>query len=119
MMMIIALLIKIYLYSENPHEAKHHYFIKKREKNDLQNLKYLKAFIEYSNNMLEVYKNIEEYNPSRKSNVLIVLHHMISDMISYKKFSPIVTKLFIRGRKLNTFMFLLHNLISKYQKMQD
>ena len=94
-------------------------YVKKREKSDLQNLKYPKAFIEYSNNMLEVYKNIEEYNPSRKSNVLIVLHDMISDMISNKKFSPIVTELLIRARKLNTFTFLSHNLISKYQKMQD
>ena len=119
MMMIVALLIKIYLYSESPYEAKHHYLIKKREKSDLQNLKCPKAFIKYSNNMLEVYKNIEEYNPSRKSNVLIVLHDMISDMISNKKFSPIVTDLLIRGRKLNTFTFLSHNLISKYQKMQD
>ena len=43
--MIIALLIKIYLYSENPYEAKHHYLIKKREKSDLQNLKYPKVLL--------------------------------------------------------------------------
>ena len=48
--------------------------------------------------MQNVCKNIEEYNPSRKCNVL---DDMIADMISTKKVCPIVTELFIRGRKLN------------------
>ena len=69
--------------------------------NGVKNLKDSKAFIEYSNNMQGVYKNIEEYKPSKTFNVLIVFDVMIVDMISNKKFSPIVTGLFIRGRKLN------------------
>ena len=44
-----------------------------------------KAFIEYSNNMPDVYKNIEEYNPDKKHKVLIVFDDMIADMISNKK----------------------------------
>ena len=44
-----------------------------------------KAFIEYSNNMQDVYKNIEEYNPDKKHKVLIVFDDMIADMISNKK----------------------------------
>ena len=60
-----------------------------------------KALIEHSNNMQNVYKNIEEYNPTRKCNVLIVFDDMIADMISNKKLNQIITKLFIRGRKLN------------------
>ena len=68
------------------------------QKNSLENLKDPKAF---TNNMPEVCKNIEEYNPSRKYNILIVLDDMIADMISNKKLSPIVTELFIRERKLN------------------
>ena len=32
--------------------------------------------------MQDVYKNIEEYNPSRKCHVLIVFDDMIADMIS-------------------------------------
>ena len=50
--------------------------------------------------MQNVYKNIEEYNPSRRSNVLI-FDDMIADMISNKNITPIVTELFIRRRKLN------------------
>ena len=60
-----------------------------------------KAFIEYSNDMQDVYKNIEDYNPGKKRKVLIVFDDMIADMINNKKLNPIVTELFIRGRKLN------------------
>ena len=50
--------------------------------------------------MQDVYKNIEEYNPGK---VLTVFEDMIAvmiNMISNKKLNPIVTELFIRGRKL-------------------
>ena len=67
-MMIIALLSKLYvqklyvqkLYVQDSYETKYLYLIKKREKNGLENLKDLKAFIEYSNNMQDVIKNIEK-----------------------------------------------------------
>ena len=39
-----------------------------------------KAFIEYLNDMQDVYKNIEEYNPGKKRKVLIVFDDMIADM---------------------------------------
>ena len=51
--------------------------------------------------MQDIYKNIEDYNPGRKCKILIVFDDMIADMISNKKLYPIVTELFIRGRKLN------------------
>ena len=68
--------------------------------------------------MQDVYKNIEECNPSRKSNVLIVFDGMIV-MIINNKLSSVVTELFISGRKLNISPVLSHNLISKYQNMLD
>ena len=57
--------------------------------------------MEYSNDMQDVYKNIEDYNPIKNRKILIVFHDMIADMISNNKLNPIVTELFIRGRKLN------------------
>ena len=57
--------------------------------------------MEYSNDMQDVYKNIEDYNPIKKRKVLIVFGDMISDMINNDKLNPIVTELFIRGRILN------------------
>ena len=50
--------------------------------------------------MQDVYKNIEDYNPGQKRKILIVFD-MIADMINNKKLHPLVTELFIRGRKLN------------------
>ena len=60
-----------------------------------------KAFIEYSNDMHDVYKNIDHYNPDKENKILIVFDDMIADMINNKKLNSIVTELFIRGRKLN------------------
>ena len=57
--------------------------------------------MEYSNDMQDVYKNIEDYNPRKKRKMLIVFDDMIADMINNNKFNPIVTELFIRDRKLN------------------
>ena len=47
------------------------------------------------------YKNIEEHNPNKKHKILTVFHYIIADMLSNKKLNPIVTELFISGRKLN------------------
>ena len=57
--------------------------------------------MEYSNDMQDVYKNTEDYNPMKKRKILIVFDDMIADMINNNKLNPIVTELFIRGRKLN------------------
>ena len=92
---------KIYPYAKDPYEAKYQYLIKKREKVGLDCYDDLKAFIEYSNEMQDVYKNIEDYNLGKKRKILTVFDYMIADMINNKKLNPIVTELFIRGRKLN------------------
>ena len=60
------------------------------------------------------YKNIEEYNPNKKRKILMVFDDMIPDSLSNKKLNPLVTELFINGRKL--LLFLLHNLILLFQK---
>ena len=51
--------------------------------------------------MQDVYKNIEDYNRRKKRKMLIVFDDMIADMINNKKLNPVVTDLFIRGKKLN------------------
>ena len=62
--------------------------------------------------MQDVYQVIEECNLGQKCKVLIVFDDMIADVINNKKLNPVVTELFIRGRKLN-ILFLLHNHILK------
>ena len=63
-----------------------------------------KAFIEYSSDMRNVYKNIDDYNPNQENKILIVFDDMIADMIHNKKLNSIVTEFFIRGRKINLFL---------------
>ena len=53
--------------------------------------------------MNDIYKNIEEYNPNNKRKILIIFDDMIVDMLPNKKLKPIVTELFIRGKKLKHF----------------
>ena len=92
---------KIYLYAKDPYETKYQYLINKREKVGLDHFDDPTVFKEYSNDMQDVYKNIEDYNPIKKRKVLIVFDDMIADMINHKKLNRVVTELFIRGRKIN------------------
>ena len=91
---------KIYLYAKDSYEAKYQYLINKREKVGQNHFDDPKAFIKYSNDMQDAYKNIEDYNPRKNCKVLIIFDDMIADMINNKKLNPRVTELFIRGRKL-------------------
>ena len=101
---------KIYLYAKNPYEAKYRFLINKTESIGLKHFNDRKAFIEYSNEMQDVYKNINEYNLGKKRKILIVFDDMIADMINNKKLNSIVTELFIRGRKLNiSLLFIIQS----------
>ena len=91
---------KIYLYAKYSYKAKYKLLINKRENTGLKYFNDSKVCIEYSNDMDDIYKNIEEYNPNRKRKILIVFDDMIADMLSNKKFNPIVTELFIKGGKI-------------------
>ena len=92
---------KIYLYAKDPYEGKYQFLINKRESVGLKHFNDHKAFVEYSNDMYDVYKNINNYNPDKENKILIVFDDMIADMINNKKLNSIVTESFIRGRKLN------------------
>ena len=45
----------------------------------------LKFFFEYSNDVDDIYKNIEEHNPNKKPETLMVFDDMIADRLSNKK----------------------------------
>ena len=89
------------------HMKKYQYLINKREKVGLNHFNDPKPFVEYSNDMQDAYKNIEDYNPIKKREILIIFDDMIADMISNNKLNLIVTELFIRGRKLNISIVLI------------
>ena len=95
------MLIKNFLYAKDPYEAKYKFLINKNESTGLKHFNDSKAFLEYSNDMDDIYKIVQEYNPNKKRKILIVFDAMVADVLSNKKLNPIVTELFIRGRKLN------------------
>ena len=75
---------KIYLYAKDPYEAKYQYLINKRESAGINHFSDPKALIEYSNDMHDVYKNINYYNPDKENKILIGFDDMIADMFITK-----------------------------------
>ena len=92
---------KIYLYAKDPYEEKYQYWINKKEGVGINHFNDSKAFIDYSNDIRNVRKNVDDYNPDKKNKILIVFDDKIADMIHNKKLTSVVSELFIRGTKLN------------------
>ena len=99
---------KRYLYAKDPYEVKYQYLINKREGVGINHFNNPKAFIEYSSNdMHDVCKSFDDYNPDKENDILIVFVDMIADMVHNKKLNSVVTELFIRGRKLNIYLVFI------------
>ena len=98
---------KIYLHAKDLYEEKYQYLINKRERVGINHLNDPKAFIEYSNDMHKVYKNIDNYNLNKENKILIVSDDMIADMINNKKLNSVVTELFI----ISYFSYLYYTII--------
>ena len=57
--------------------------------------------------MDDINKNIEEYTWNKKLKILMGFDDLIANMLSNKKLNPVVTELFIRGRKLNVSLVFI------------
>ena len=79
---------KIYLYAKDLSESNYQILIKKQEDVGTNHFNDPNAFIVLmcSNRMDDVYQNIDNYNPSRKTKILTVFDDMITDIMSNKKF---------------------------------
>ena len=64
---------KMYLYVKDSFESKYQLFINGREKVGIKKLKNSKTVIDYSQAIGDVYENLEDYNQTKRRNVLIVL----------------------------------------------
>ena len=89
------------MYAKGLYEAKYNFLIDKRESTELNHFNHFKVFIEYSNIIQNICKNIDEYNTDKECKILTVFDDMIADIINNKKVNSIVTELFIRGGKIN------------------
>ena len=66
--------------------------------------------------MDDIYRNIEEYIPSKNCKILIIFDNLIADMLSNKMLNPIVTELFIRGKKAKHFSSFYYIILFCYSK---
>ena len=73
------------LNAKESYESKYQCLINKREGVGINHFGDREAFIEYSNDMHDVYKNIDDYNPNKENKILIVFDDMIADMVHDKK----------------------------------
>ena len=92
---------KTYLYAKDLSEPKYKYLINKREQVGIKRLQNAKAFIEYSDDMNDVFENINGYNKKCDKKVLLVFDDMIADIEHNKNFKKVIKELFYRARKLN------------------
>ena len=92
---------KIYLYAKDLSEPKYEYLINKREQAGNKYFNDPTAFIKHSNDMNDVFTNIDDYSKQRKRKILIIFDDMMADIMNNKNVKAIVKELFIRFRKLN------------------
>ena len=67
---------------------------------EIKKLKISKEFIDYSQTIDYIQENLEDCDPSKKRKVLIVFDDVTTHIETNKMLSPVVTKLFLRGKKL-------------------
>ena len=75
---------KIYLYAKDLSEPKYEFLMKKRKDVGIKYCSDSNAFIECSNTMDDVFKNIANYNQSGNRKILILVDDMIADIMHYE-----------------------------------
>ena len=64
---------KTYLYAKDPYESKYQYLVNKTEGVGINHFNDPQAFSDYSNDMHDIYKNIDDYYPDKENKILIIL----------------------------------------------
>ena len=81
------------MYAKDLSEPKYEFLIKKCKYAGIKRLNDPNVFIESSNTMDDVYKNIDDYNPNRERKILIVFADMIANIMSNKGFQAVIKEL--------------------------
>ena len=87
------------MYAKDLSESKYQFLLENHENAGIKNYNDPTAFIKFSNNVDNVFSNIDDYNPKRNRKILF--DDMNVGIITNKKFQVIIKELFIRCRKLN------------------
>ena len=101
---------KIFLYTKHSYEAKYQFLITKREGVDLKGYNDPKVFIEYSNNIDDIYENSAECSPNKERKILIEFADVIVNMLSNKNFTSVVTESFNKSHLVIHQIFAMKTL---------
>ena len=98
------------MYTTDSFETKYQLLINKRESAGWRYFNDSKVFIKYSNELDDICKNIEDNSPNKKQKIMIIFDNFVADMRSSKTLNPILTELFMRGRKLSiSLVFIIQS----------
>ena len=89
------------MYAKDLEEPKYQLLIEKREQAGIKYVEDKNAFIEYSNNMDDIYDDINDYNKKRMRKVLIVFDDMILHVMSDNKAQQVLKERFIRNLNIS------------------
>ena len=93
--------------------------INKRKRVRLKEYNGSKAFPEHSNYMNHIYENIGEKIRYKECKILTLFDGMITDMLSNKKLTLLVTELFIKGKNLKvSLVFIVQSYFAEPQNIR-
>ena len=109
----------IYLYAKDLIKPKYEFLIKKCKDVGTNHFNDPNVFIECSNWMDDIDKNIDDYSPSWRRKTLIVFDNMIADIMSKKNFKSQSENYLLDAENWIFHLCLSHSLIFLFQKMSD
>ena len=84
---------------KDPYKAKYQLLIKKLESVSSKDFYNSKTIVEYSNDIDDIYENIDEYNSNGKVKDWLLLMIWLLICLTIKKLNAIVTQLFVWNKK--------------------
>ena len=83
------------------------------------NNKYMTCYDKNKESSCGNYWDVNNFLDGQYYLMIIIFNDMVADMLSNKKLTPIVTELFIRGRKLNISLVFITKSYFAFQKILD
>ena len=95
------------MYAKDLSEPKYEYLIKNHKNTGIKHLNNPNAFIECFNTMMTFMRIFMIAIKTKKRKILIVFDRMIDHIMDNNKFKAIISRLFIRCRKLNISLIFI------------
>ena len=116
----LIILRNFYLFVKDPYEAKYQLLINTRKSASIKHFNDSKAFIKYSNDIDDIYKNIEEYNANEKRKYWLYLKIWYLIPLVRKNLTLTLILNYLLEEENQIFLlFLSHSLVLLFWKILD